>query len=114
MEYPVKDFALRYEPTASQRVIDLTRCHPFLVQLLCAEIVALKNEQNPSVRRFAILADVAAAVPEALKSGSFFFADSERNQVDEAGRALLRCRAAEGDRRDFARPALLALPLRRS
>ena len=97
VEQPVKDFALRYEPAASQRVIDLTRCHPFLVQLLCAEIVALKNEQDPSVRRFATLADVAAAVPEALKSGSFFFADIERNQVDDAGRSVLRCMAAQGE-----------------
>ncbi|MDJ0707014.1 MAG: hypothetical protein QNJ46_27380, partial [Leptolyngbyaceae cyanobacterium MO_188.B28] len=39
VERPVKDFALRYQPDASQRVLDLTRGHPFLVQLLCAEIV---------------------------------------------------------------------------
>lgn len=97
VEQPVKDFALRYEPTASQHVLALTRCHPFLVQLLCAEIVAYKNEQNPSMRRFAVLADVEAAVPEALKSGSFFFADIERNQVDDAGRAVLRCMAAQGE-----------------
>lgn len=42
IERPVKDFALRYEPDASQRVLDLTCGHPLLVQLLCAEIVALK------------------------------------------------------------------------
>ena len=40
IEQPVKDFALRYEPDASQRGLDLTRWHPFLVQLLCGEIVA--------------------------------------------------------------------------
>ena len=49
------------------------------------------------MRRFATLADVAAAVPEALKSGSFFFADIERNQVDDAGRIVLRCMAAQGE-----------------
>jgi len=97
VEYPVRDFALRYEPAASQRVLDLTHCHPFLVQLLCAEIVALKNEQDPSVRRLATLADVEAAVPAALKSGSFFFADIEHNQVDDTGRAVLRCMAAQGE-----------------
>jgi hypothetical protein len=86
-----------FEPDASQRILDLTRCHPFLVQLLCAEIVALKNEQPPAVRRLARLADVEAAVTEALSHGSFFFADIERNQVDTAGLALLRFMAAQGE-----------------
>ena len=89
IERPVKDFTLRYEPDASQRVLDLTRGHPFLVQLLCAEIVALKNEQPPAVRRLARLAKVEAAVPEALSHGSFFFADIQQNQVDAAGLAAL-------------------------
>ncbi len=97
IERPVRDFALRYEPRASQRVLDLTRGHPFLVQLLCAEIVALKNEQPPAVRRLARLSDVEAAVPEALSRGSLFFADIERNQVDTAGLALLRFIAARGE-----------------
>lgn len=94
---PVKDFALRYEPDAVERVLQLTRCHPFLVQLLCAEIVALKNEQDPSIRRLASLADVEEAVSEALSSGSFFFADIDRNQVDAAGLAILRFLAAKGE-----------------
>src|SRR5262249_52326167 len=63
IEQPVPDFALRYEPEASQRVLDLTRGHPALVQLLCAEIVDLKNKQPPPIRRIAHLADVEAAVP---------------------------------------------------
>jgi hypothetical protein len=97
IEQPVKDFALRYEPEASRRVLDLTRGHPYLVQLLCAEIVAFKNEQDPAVRRRACLADVEVAVPEALSHGSFFFADIERNQVDAAGLALLRFLATKGE-----------------
>jgi hypothetical protein len=97
IEHPIKDFALRYEPAASQRVLALTRGHPALVQLLCAEIVALKNEQSPEVRRLARLADVEAAVPEALSHGMLFFADITRNQVDGAGLALLRFVAAQGE-----------------
>jgi hypothetical protein len=97
IERPVKDFALRYELEAVARVLDLTRCHPFLVQLLCAEIVALKNEQDPAVRRLATVADVEAAVPKALSSGSFFFADIERNQVDTVGLAILHFLAAQGE-----------------
>ncbi|MBD2518258.1 ATP-binding protein [Nostoc sp. FACHB-973] len=97
IERPVKDFTLRYEPNAVERVLQLTRCHPFLVQLLCAEIIVLKNEQDPSIRRFATLADVEAAIPEALQSGSFFFADIQNNQVDATGQAILRFIAAQGE-----------------
>ncbi len=64
---------------------------------MCAEIVALKNEQAPSVRRLAHLRDVEAAVPEALSHGSLFFADIERNQVDTAGLSLLRFIASHGE-----------------
>jgi AAA+ ATPase superfamily predicted ATPase len=91
IEWPVKEYALKYEADASRRVLDLTRGHPFLVQLLCSEIVALKNEQPPSTRRLAAKNDVEDAVPLALKHGSFFFADIGRNQVDEIGLALLEC-----------------------
>jgi hypothetical protein len=97
IERPVTDFALRYESAAAERVLQLTRCHPFLVQLLCAEIVALKNEQEPAVRRLATLADVEAAVPAALAHGSFFFADIERNQVEPAALPLLQTLAAAGE-----------------
>jgi hypothetical protein len=96
IEQPVKDFALSYEPEASRRVLDLTRGHPFLTQLLCAEIVALKNEQETSARRRATISDVEAAAPEAINHGSLFFADIQRNQVDAAGLALLRYLAARG------------------
>ncbi|MEO1209251.1 MAG: AAA family ATPase [Cyanobacteria bacterium J06638_20] len=105
-EHPVKDFALRYEPDASQRVLDLTRGHPFLVQLLCAEIVALKNEQDPSIRRLATLADVEAAIPEALSSGSMFFSDIEGNQVDSGALAVLRYIAAHGESATVGETAL--------
>jgi AAA+ ATPase superfamily predicted ATPase len=97
IEQPIPDFTLRYESDAVQRVLQLTRCHPNLVQLLCSEIVTLKNEQDPSIRRWATLADVEAAVPEALSSGSFFFADIERNQVNFDGLDILRFLAAQGE-----------------
>jgi len=97
IERPVQDFTLRYEAQATQRVLDLTRGHPALLQLLCAEIVALKNEQDPAHRRVATLADVEAAVPEALTHGSFFFADIQRNQVDAMGLDLLHFMAIQGE-----------------
>lgn len=78
-------------------MLELTRGHPFLVQLLCAEIVALKNEQAPAVRRLARLADVEAAVPAALSHGSFFFADIQRNQLDAVALKLVRFMASQAE-----------------
>lgn len=98
IERPIEKFALRYEPEASQRVLDLTRGHPFLVQLLCGEIVALKNKQNVHQRPLARLADVELAVEQALNHGSFYFADIQHNRVDEAGLAVLACLARQGER----------------
>ncbi len=94
---PINDFALHYDTEAAQRVMELTHCHPFLIQLLCSEIVALKNEQEPSQRRRASLTDVETAVPEALKRGRFYFADIEQNQMDSNGRILLHYLAAHGE-----------------
>lgn len=97
IECPVQNFGLTYEPEASRRVLALTRCHPALVQLLCYEIVTLKNEQEAAQRDLVCLADVETAVSRALASGSFFFADIQQNQVDGIGLALLRCLAARGE-----------------
>ena len=107
IEQPVKDFPLRYELNAVERVLQLTRCHPFLIQLLCAEIIALKNEQDPSIRRLATLADVEAAIPEALSVGSFFFADIQSNQADAAGLAILQFLAALGEGATVSRLTIL-------
>jgi len=107
IERPVKDFTLRYEPDAVERVLQLTRCHPCLIQLLCGEIVALKNEQDPSVRRLATLTDVEAAVPKALSSGKFFFVDIQNNQVNAAGLAILRFLAAQGEGAIVSRSTML-------
>jgi hypothetical protein len=116
IETPVDRFALRYDLAASQRILALTRGHPFLIQLLCAEVVAEKNEQSPSRRRLARVADVETAVPAALDHGSFFFADIEQNQVDNVGREVLRLIAAQGEGNPAPRqtlvdyvPSLLAL-----
>jgi hypothetical protein len=94
---PVKDFALRFLPQAQQRIIQLTRGHPFLLQLLCGEVVALKNEQAPERRRVARVADVEAAVPLALSRGSMFFADIEQNQVSPVTLPLLQLVAQEDE-----------------
>lgn len=106
IERPIHDFVLRYRPEASQRVLDLTRGHPFLVQLLCNEIVALKNDQDPAVRRLAYPNDVEAAVTKALQHGRLYFADIYHNRVDEAGKQILSCLATQGETASLSRDAL--------
>ncbi len=104
IEKPVEAFALRYSPAAAQRVLTVTRAHPALVQLLCSEIVELKNRQ-PLVpkchlgtrRRQAELADVEAAIPQALMTGAFFFNDIAYNQIDENALAVLHFIAQQGE-----------------
>jgi hypothetical protein len=110
IERPVADFTLRYEPDAVEYVLHLTRGHPFLVQLLCAEIVAYKNEQDPDVRRKASIDDVEAAIPSALSSGSFFFADIQNNQVDAAGRNVLQLIGLQGEGAVVSKSTILACP----
>ncbi len=90
IEQPVKGFPLRYRPEASQKILDLTCGHPFLLQLLCSEIITLKNEQEPDKRRLATLDDVEAAVPQAFDVGRLFFADIEFNQLDTPSIEVLR------------------------
>jgi hypothetical protein len=106
IERPSHDFILRYRPEASQRILELTRGHPFLVQLLCHEIVALKNNQEPAMRRLAYLDDVEAAVTKALQHGRLYFADIYHNRVDEAGKQILNCLATQGETAGLSRDAL--------
>lgn len=94
---PVKEFALRYEQSAIQRVWKLTHGHPALSQLLCYEIVALKNQQPPETRRLATVADVEAAAFAALEHGALFFHEIETGQLTTAAVALLRWLASQGE-----------------
>lgn len=97
IEQPIADFALRYEAAASRRVWELTRGHPFLVQLLCSEVVALKNQQGLAERWLARLADVEAAVTKVFDHGALYFADIYHNQADEPGRRVLEWLATQGE-----------------
>ena len=98
IETPIPDFSLRYEPAAVQHILDLTSGHPYLVQLLCMEVVALKNRQDPAVRYLGTVADIEAAVPATLERGQQFFADIELNQIDDDGRLVLDWLAGQGVR----------------
>jgi hypothetical protein len=95
IEQPVQDFPLHYEPEAIYCIQTLTHGHPHLIQLLCHEIVTLKNEQIPACRRLVRPADVEAAVPHVFDHGSFFFDDIEQ-KFNDSERALLHWLATRG------------------
>jgi hypothetical protein len=97
IERPVKYFPVRYTPEASQRLIAITRAHPALVQLVCGELIQLKNGQNVERRLKVEVDDVEVAVQRGLEHGAFFFADIEQNQVDDIGRAILHFMASHDE-----------------
>jgi ATPase domain predominantly from Archaea len=107
IERPVPNFNLRYHPEASQRIVKLTRGHPYLTQLLCHEIVIDKNRQPAEQRNWVFPQDVEEAIPNALNVGNLFFANIQKNQADEQGVALLRFLATQGEAARVPR-ALLA------
>jgi hypothetical protein len=97
IERPLPDFNLAYLPEVSRHVFSLTNGHPFLLQLLCSEIIGLKNIQPIEHRWVVRLEDVETAVPHALARGSMFFLDLEQNQSDSLGTTILHCLANEGE-----------------
>ncbi|HET7475160.1 MAG TPA: AAA family ATPase [Dermatophilaceae bacterium] len=108
IQQPVPGFPLRYDPSAAELVLSLTRGHPFLLQLMCSEIVALKNEQPPSRRRHATEDDVLAAVDGTLSSGGMYFHDVQQNQVSGAALPVLRAIARAAATGSVSRAAIEA------
>jgi hypothetical protein len=94
---PESGFNLAYADAVVNDIISLTRCHPYLVQLLCADLV---REANARQTHHATLDLLEAALVRALQSGEPYF----RNVWDEmtgtdpasvaAGQGLLRRLAA--------------------
>ena len=96
IEKPIADFNLAYSAEARERVLSLTNGHPYLLQLLCAEIVNAKNE-GPEESRFVVgnRAEVEQVIPQVLQRGRQFFVDMEQNQFPAGSLPLLQEIAAE-------------------
>jgi len=97
IEHPVEQFPLRYTAEATRRVMSLTHNQPAFVQLLCGEIVQIKDGQTVDKRLYVQVADVEAAIPAAFEHGGFVFTDIEQNQIDDHGRAILHLMASQGE-----------------
>jgi hypothetical protein len=104
------EFKLSYTPQALQRVLDITNKHPFLLQLICSEIISLKNEQNLSNRGLVSIEDVELSIPIALANGRMFFIEIQFNQVAKVhinSVDLVRFIASHGERAIIPKSKLL-------
>ncbi|NEU80933.1 ATP-binding protein [Nostoc sp. UIC 10630] len=94
IQQPVENFSDIYEPTAVDEIIQLTRCQPYLVQLVCYEVVELLNRDIRRNRREADTAkataqDVKEVIPVVLERGDQYFRELWKSLAD-SDRSLLR------------------------
>lgn len=105
IEHPVPGFEehMRYDPTAVEAILRLTRGQPYLVQLLCYEIV---DRLNLAHRRQADEADVDAVLTSALEHGSGYFQEIWDSTLPAEQGILLRVACGstpDGDAQALAR-----------
>ncbi|MEH1901817.1 MAG: AAA family ATPase [Nostoc sp.] len=94
IQQPVENFRNIYEPTAVDEIIQVTRCQPYLVQLMCYELVELLNRDIRRNRREADTAkataqDVKEVIPVVLERGDQYFRELWKS-LAESDRSLLR------------------------
>ncbi|TBR58224.1 AAA family ATPase, partial [Westiellopsis prolifica IICB1] len=81
---PVENFPTIYTPEAVNEIIKLTRCQPYLVQLMCYEVIELLNRDIRENKReleaicrdakFRVsITDVQAVIPTVLERGDQYF-----------------------------------------
>jgi len=82
IEQPVAGFPAIYAPVAVERILHLTHCQPYLVQLTCALLVERMNaEHRIPPDSFVQAEDVEAVIPLALERGGNYFIDLWHNQA---------------------------------
>lgn len=105
IEKPIDDFPLVYEPTAVERILAVTGCQPYLVQVTCRDWVNALNEEK---RTRATLADVERALDSVLTTGVAYFQDLWNNprDSDDAQRAVMRAIATRKNVGTIYEPSL--------
>ncbi len=86
IQHPIPDFPDIYSPEAIERILFLTHCQPYLVQLICLCIVTYLNTEN---RRLATIADIEAVLPKAFELGTQYFREFWLESLSESDRNLL-------------------------
>lgn len=105
IERPVPGFEehMRYEPAAVDAILRLTRGQPYLVQLLCYDLVDRLNRDH---RRQVDEADVDAVLASALEHGSGYFQEIWDSATPAEQAILLRVAVGsppDGDGQSLAR-----------
>lgn len=90
--HPVPDFPDIYLPETVERIIYWTRCQPYLVQLLCSELVDYLNKKHPqnALNIKANPQDVDSIIPKALISGNLYFDELWKNSLNQQQRECIR------------------------
>lgn len=70
IEEPVREYGMRYDDLALDKMWRVTAGHPYFMQLLCHSLV---NWHNKSERNYMTISDVNAALDEILASGEAHF-----------------------------------------
>jgi hypothetical protein len=117
---PIEDFPNIYESSAVDTIIQLTRCQPYLVQLVCYELVELLNRDIRANRReadttTATAQDVQKIIPIVLERGDQYFrelwtslAESDRNLLRRIIHDETPTQQDKGIMRKLARKEILA------
>ena len=92
---PVENFPDIYDRTAIDRIIHLTRCQPYLIQLTCYEVVERLNQDIRENRRDASTAkatvqDVETVILTVLERGGEYFRELWRSLTDSDRNLLQR------------------------
>jgi len=92
---PVENFRPIYEPETVEKIIRLTHCQPYLVQLICYEIVELLNRETRANRRHpdtvtATTQDIETVIPIVLERGDQYFRELWRSLTDSQRNLLWR------------------------
>ena len=90
--HPVPNFPDIYLPETVARIIYWTRCQPFLVQLLCSELVDYLNRKHPqnAPNIKATIQDIDSIIPKALITGSPYFDELWKNTLNQQQRESIR------------------------
>ena len=90
--HPVPEFPDIYIPETVARIIYWTRCQPYLVQLLCSELVDYLNRKHPqkALNIKAAPQDVDRIIDKALITGSAYFDELWKNTLNAQQRESIR------------------------
>ena len=92
IRHPVPNFPDIYLPEAVERIIYWTRCQPYLVQLLCSELVDYLNLKYPqnALNIQANSQDVDSIIDKALISGNGYFDELWKNSLNQEQRDCIK------------------------